>query len=478
MKPIKIKEIVKAVKGCLLRGNEEEEITSVYTDSREVKPGSLFVPLIGEKVDAHKFIPQVMEAGAAAAFTSQETLCPEPVKGALIKVDDTLRALQDFAAWYRDLFDLPIIGITGSVGKTTTKEMVSAALSRRYRVLKTQGNMNSQVGLSLMMFQIEEDIQAGVIEMGISEPGEMERLAQIAKPETALVTNIGVSHIGQLGTKENIRKEKLNIINIYNKEATLILNGDDPLLTQVGRAAIDLSPKTEEAIKNARLIHYGLNESNNPKGKNIKTENGKTCFTYEWTNQNGLLEREEITLSVLGTHNVGNAIAALSTAQQYGIAPGEAKKGLEAYKPIGMRGQIEEKNGIKIIDDTYNASPDSMKSGIEVLLTMEGLKRRIAVLADVLELGAISHACHYEVGQYIGRTQKDNNKVDILITVGEEARAILEGARKENKGLLGTSCSTNQEAVNYLKQIMKPGDGILVKGSRGMHMDEIVKELG
>lgn len=478
MKPIKIADIITAVNGRLLWGDPLQRVASVCTDSREIKKGGLFVPLIGEKTDAHKFIPQVIEKEAACVFSSKIIEREnQPEKGACILVEDTLKALQDFAAYYRSLFLLPIIGITGSVGKTTTKEMVSAVLGCKYQVLKTEGNMNSQVGLSLMMFRIEEDTEAAVIEMGISMEGEMERLARIARPQTALVTNIGVSHIGQLKTKENIRKEKLNIINQLKPGDRLYLNGDDPLLCEAGRRDIVLDGKTKEVIDKISIVYYGLNQDNDMRAENIRIQDGNTYFTFVWTGEDGKEMREEITLSVLGTHNIGNALAALSIGLLYGVCPKEAKEGLKALRPIGMRGLVREKNKVKVIDDTYNASPDSMKGAVEVLLSLGGIKRRIAVLADVLELGEISRACHFEVGEYIGRTSQEGYQVDILVTVGEEAKAIMEGAIKENCKLIARTFSDNAGAISYLLKILQPQDGILVKGSRGMRTDEIVDAL-
>lgn len=474
MKQIRIKDIVTAVGGELLCGEEDAFVTSVSTNSKEIEPGALFVPIIGERVDAHKFIEGAISLGAVATFTSRHNSTDE-LKGtaAYIRVDDTLKALQDFAAYYRSLFSVPVIGITGSVGKTTTKEMVAAALETRHHVLKTAGNMNSQVGLPLMMFQITDQTEIAVIEMGMSEVGEMKRLAKIARPETAIMTNIGVSHIGQLGSRENIRKEKLNIINQMTEDGHLYVNNDDDLLTQIKRDdQIDLNEETKQILPKVACSYYGMNENADAYAKDIKTVDGHTKFTFVWKGK-----EEEITLSVLGIHNVGNALAALMVAQQYGIDPSVAKEGLMAYAPIAMRGQIYEHNGYQVIDDTYNASPDSIKSGINVLLELEAPKRRVAVLADVLELGAVSKACHYEVGEYVGTYHNQTKKVDILVTIGCEAKEIKRGALEQNPKLIAKDFDDNKEAISYLKQVVQAGDGILIKGSRGMHLEEIVNAL-
>ena len=494
MEALSIKEIVKAVEGVLICGNEQSMVTSVSTNSKEAKEGTLFVPIIGEKVDAHDFIESALEQGAVATFTSKEIENIKNNEKGYIRVEDTVKALQLLAEYYRKKFTIPLIGITGSVGKTTTKEMIAAALVTKKNVLKTAGNMNSQVGLPLTIFRIDREHEAAVIEMGMSEEGEMKKLAKIAKPTLAVVTNIGVSHIGQLGSKENIRKEKLNIIDEFgdakllssgeNRENdfALYVNGDDTLLSEVlsykeqqnstlkGKT-IDLTQDTFAKLANTQVQAFGTKENATYFAKNIKTLQGETHFTFVYPGGT-----EEVKLRVLGIHNVSNALAALAIAMKLGIAPSVSKIGLYEYQPIAMRGQIHDKEGIQIIDDTYNASPDSMKSGINVLTELEGDLRRIAVLADVLELGAASYACHYEVGEYIATLNREN-RVDYVITIGNEAKAIAKAIQDKNIMIKTNSFENNVEAIEYLKTLIKSGDAILIKGSRGMHTDEIVEAL-
>lgn len=481
MQPVKIKDIVAAVNGKLLCGDPEEAVTSVSTNSKEINQGTLFVPIIGERVDAHKFITMALDAGAVAAFTSEHTENSSDLNKnkAYIQVENTLTALQQFGAYYRSLFPIPVIGITGSVGKTTTKEMIAAALATEKNVLKTAGNMNSQIGLPLMMFQIEPEHDIAVIEMGISERGEMQRLCNIARPEIAVMTNIGVSHIGQLGSRENIRKEKLNIINHFGEkeqfEARLYINGEDDMLSsllQEDKETVDMDQPTKDAMKKTKVVSFGQENTNAYYAENVQTVGEETHFIY--ISKSG---KEDVILSVLGIHNVNNAVVALAVAEQFGIAPNAAKKGLKAYQPIAMRGQVYERDGVKIIDDTYNASPDSMKSGIHVLLEMQGITRRITLLADVLELGDVSQKCHYEVGSYIAALEKEGKKIDTVFTVGTEAAFIADAVRTEGKDIFTKSFSSNEEAVSYLKSYLKEGDAIMLKGSRGMHIDEIVEAL-
>ena len=482
MKEIRVAELVKAVDGELIYGEENGIISSVSTNSKEVEEGALFVPIIGERVDAHQFIDMAFGGGATATFTSRKI--ENFVEGkAYIKVEDTVKALQKAAAWYRSQFDVKLIGITGSVGKTTTKEMIAAALEESFVVLKTKGNMNSQIGLPLMMFELETDTQIAVIEMGMSEVGEMSRLAAIAKPDLVVMTNIGVSHIGQLGSKDNIRKEKMNIIDQCVPGTKVFVNGEDPLLQQLcqfsAEAAKGKAPSRElfdeatiEKIGQIQVECFGTGENCEYRGIDNKTVGEKQKYTYVSRNC-----REEIQLAVLGAHNVNNATVAMAIAEYFGVEPAKAKEGLAAYRPIAMRGQIYEHAGRKIIDDTYNASPDSMKSGASVLLEMEGVSRRIAVFADVLELGEVSRSCHYEVGQFLADKVVNGHKLDAVLTVGKEAKAICEAIKDSKSDMFVKAFASNEEIIAYLKEYSCAGDGILVKGSRGMHMEKVVKAL-
>ena len=479
---ITVKQIVNAVNGTLLSGSEEILVTSASVNSREIEEGALFVPIIGEKVDGHRFIEGAFENGAVASFVAESATLSECVEGkAYIQVKDTLKALQALGSWYRDQFSMPVIGITGSVGKTTTKEMVGAALATKYNVIKTLGNMNSQVGLPLMMLHFEAEHEVAVIEMGMSEEGEMERLSAIAKPDMAIMTNIGVAHIGQLGSQENIRKEKLNLINVTSGNFAktgrkLFLNGDDKLLREIKEKAdgIAIAEQTKTALKETGCVLFGLEEDCDFYGKDVGVKEGKTHFTLVYPEG-----EEEIVLSVLGLHNVENALVALAVAYELGIKPSIAKKGLLAYQPIAMRGQVHNHNGMTIIDDTYNASPDSMKSSANVLLQMENLDKRMIVLGDVLELGEVSYQCHYEVGTFIAKASYQGKTIDELLTVGQEAKAIAEGVKnsEEGKNIVVHSYDNNEEALAYLKEKAAEKTGIIVKGSRGMHMETIIQGL-
>ena len=503
METLHLKEILTAVDGTaiLLPSTQPLDmsqitIKKVSTNSRDALDCGLFVPVIGERVDAHDFIQGAFENGAVLSFTSRhksmndvmkdEKLAPFLVnkrssQKALIYVDDTLTALQKLATYYRKKFKTPIIGISGSVGKTTTKEMISAALSTKFNVLKTFGNMNSQIGVALMMFELDATKDIAVIEMGISEPNEMERLCAIAQPKYAVLTNIGVSHIANLKSRENIRKEKSKIVNSFDTSSVLYVNGNDDLLQEIflnfeqlqknmsecQDFTIDLDEVTKEKIATSKVVAFGTTEYCGFRAVDIKTVEEKTTFTMIYPKGT-----EEVHLNVCGIHNVYNALVALAIAESFGIEPGIAKKGLEAYEPVKMRGQIFNYNDVKVIDDTYNASPDSMKSGIHILLDLSGVKRRIAILADVLELGEHSRQCHYGVGEYLADT-----KVDTLITIGREARYIAQAVKDKNALIETYSFNNNEETNAFLATYVKEQDGILVKGSRGMHTEQIVEFL-
>lgn len=464
MKAIQIKDIVTAVSGTLVWGDEKQWVTKVVTDSRQVEAGTLFVPLIGERVDAHRFIPEVLSQGAACVFSSrQNLLCGE---GACIYVEDTLRALQAFAAWYRSLFSLPVIGITGSVGKTTTKEMIGAVLETKYNTLKTFKNLNSQIGVSLMMFQLEEDTEMAVFEMGISMPGEMARLVEIAQPACAVMTNIGVSHIGNLGSRENICAEKGKIISHFADDGILYVCGNGDLQT-LARENIPF----DKCKGKCKTVYYGTEEGCLYYGDSIRTETDGQSFLFHYPQGEYRVE-----LSVMGIHNIHNAIVAMALALQYDVPLAKAAKALKEYRPIDMRGVIHEADGVHIIDDTYNASPDSITSNLHALFDYPGEGRRFAVLADVLELGERSWELHEGIGRFIAEEASKGRVLAALVVVGQESQAIAAYV-SSHTDIEVVVCENHQEAAEAIKRCAKADDWVLVKGSRGMKMDEVVKQL-
>ena len=445
---VKISDILKATGGKLLCGDENVVVTSFITDSRQGKAGAMFVPIRGERADGHDYIPAVLESPAAATFTDHEIPTGEKP---IVLVKDCREALQKAAAWYREQFDIPVVGITGSVGKTTAKEMVAQALSAAFRVLKTAGNQNSQVGVPITVCGLRKDHTAAVVEMGVSMPGEMGRIAAVVKPTCAVMTNIGVSHIEFMKTRENILREKAHIADYLPAGGALFVNGDD-----------DLLPTLKETLGN-KVVTFGLGPGCDWRAYGLNEADKGTFFTC----QSPAGERTELFVPAAGEHNVRNALAAMAVARYLGVPAEDAVRAISAYKAPAMRQQVVEANGLLIIDDSYNASPDSMRSAIDVLQSRNVTGKRAAVLADMLELGDFSQQGHREVGEYARE-----KGVDLLVGVGPWAKDIAAGY---GEGALWFE--DNAQAIACLKETLREGDAVLVKGSRGMQTDQIVAAL-
>ncbi len=452
MEKISIAEIISATGGNLLSGNTDGTVSSVCIDTRKTEKNSLFIPLIGEKVDGHSFIKDAFEFGASASLV-QKGHTPCEIFGALIEVESTKKALGDLAKYYRRKFSVPIIGVTGSVGKTTTKEMIAAALGESIKVLKTGGNYNGQIGLPLSIFDLDKSHEVAVFEMGVSELGEMDRLADIANIDIGVITNIGLSHIENFKSMNNTCSEKLKMMQ--KTEGIFYLNGDSPLLA-------DAKNKI-----NQKIIYFGINGSYPYKCEDVYSNDKVTNFTLVTPEF-----REPITIPCLGIHNVYNALAAIAVAKGLGVHLDDIKKGLLKFKNTDMRQQILKLKDIILIDDSYNASPDSVKSSVSILRNFNLDGKNIVVIADMLELGEHSHEIHFDTGRYIAI-----EGIDVLITIGQNAKFLSNGAKSANQSIETIHCKTNNEAFEELKKIISKNDKILVKGSRGMHTDEIVRYL-
>lgn len=454
MENIKVSDIVKAAGGRLLCGNPDQPLEHICIDSRQLRGNDLFVPLMGEKNDAHRFIPQVMEQGAAASLTSRHDAAPEGLKGALIRVEDTKKALQAVGSFLRMRLSIPLVGITGSVGKTTTREMVAAALSAGYRVFKTPANYNSQVGVPITLSEIAAGDEIGVLELGMSEPGEMEVIARIAAVDMAVITNVGVAHIENLGSRANILKEKLHIQDSMKAGGSLLLNGDNDLL------------KTVTANEGYKTVYYGTGENCGYRAVDIRLEEGKPVFTMVC--EKG---RIPVRLQVLGEHNILNALAALAVADHYQVSLEAAAEKLFEFSGFENRQQVYQADGVTIIDDTYNASPDSMRAGIQVLSSFTDSRRRVAVLADMKELGEDEVRFHREIGDFL-----QTKPVELLVTYGTLAKEIALAASK-GKGAQGMDVvsfsSDEKDAMTvYLEKNIQAGDAVLFKGSNSMRLFE------
>ena len=453
MYSITVNEILEATGGVLLSGNGDTLITDLCTDSRLAKEGDLFVPIVGERDDGHMFIESALTK-AAATLTQEHSgvvISDKPY----IAVKDTKKAMQDIGSYFRDKFDIPVIGVTGSVGKTTTREMIATALSGCARVYQTEKNYNSQVGLPIALFHMDENAECAVLEMGMSEPGEMERLSEIARPTICAITMIGVAHIENLGSQENIRKEKLAITSHMDQNGILFLNGNDPLLKEMnGRLTIPCR-------------YFGTEEWCECRAENISMRSDYT-YEYDYVHKD---KRVHVHLNALGRHNVINSLCGMAIADHLGHDLEKAAAQFETFKGIRQK-LIRIPNKYTIIDDAYNASPDSMKASISVLSEIETEGKKIAVLGDMFELGENSEAYHYEVGRFLA--DKD---VDELVVVGEQSLAIRRAVEESGSKIRCYSFKDNGEVVLYLLSVLNPEDIVLVKGSNGMNLKEVVDNL-
>lgn len=452
METITVKELADAVQGKLLCGDADTEIGTLSFDSRKIAEKTLYVPLSGERVDGHQFIENALQAGAVATLTEQD-IWGDGEKP-YIQVRDAKAVLQKAAALLRAKKRLPIIGITGSVGKTTTRSMVAEALSAKKRVFQTRGNLNSQLGVPLMLADIAGE-EIAVLEMGMSEFGEMERLTRMVQPDMAIITCIGVAHINQLGSQRNICHEKLAITNGMKPEALLVLNGDDSYLRGAG-----------EIVRNP-ILYYGTTPDCAFYAKDIRIVKGKAEFLAVCQG-----EAVEVTLSMPGKHNVLNALAALAACKLNGVNLQKAAEKLAFFGGIKMRQQIYRTKKYTVIDDTYNANPDSMKAGIQVLMEYPQEGRKVAVLGDMLELGKDEILFHKEVGAFAAETG-----VDLLLTVGSLARYMEEAALEKKTGIQVNHVEKNSQITAYLEELLEPEDVVLLKGSRGMALNEVVDAL-
>lgn len=447
---VKLSDIVKASGGKLLCGGAtagDTVVTTFETDSREVKPGVMFVPIRGEKTDGHSFIQKAFENGACASFTDRELPAGERP---LVLVNDCRAALQKVGAWYRDQFQLPIVGITGSVGKTTAKEMAAQVLTAKFNVYKTPKNRNSQIGVPITVCGLRKEHTAAVVEMGVSMPGEMARIAAVAKPTCAIITNIGVSHIEFMKTQENILAEKSHIADYLPPDGALFVNGDD-----------DLLPSLRDTCGH-KVVTFGLGPLCDWRASSLREADKGTFFTCDGPGG----QRQEMFVPTAGQHNVRNALASMAVARYLGVPAEDAVRALGAYKPPAMRQQIIQIGGLTVVDDTYNASPDSARSALEILASRQTSGKRVAVLADMLELGDFSKQGHFETGRYAKEKGVD------LLAVGELAKDIAAGY-----GDGAHWSASREEACAFLREYLVPGDAVLVKGSRGMEMEKIVAYL-
>ncbi|MEH7238764.1 UDP-N-acetylmuramoyl-tripeptide--D-alanyl-D-alanine ligase [Bacillus sp. JJ1562] len=426
-------------------------IEGVSIDTRTISPGNLYIPIIGDTFNGHQFVDAAIENGAAAVLWGSDQPNP-PQQIPVIYVHNTLEALQTLARSYRDELSIKVIGITGSNGKTTTKDMVTAVLSTSINVQKTEGNLNNHIGLPLTILRLKVDTEVAVLEMGMSAFGEIELLTRIARPDVAVITNIGESHMMDLGSRAGIAKAKLEIVEGLSKKGLLIYHGDEPLLTERVKS-MDIQTTT-----------FGESKQNDLYPLSIKQENEGTYFSINE------LEQKEFYVPVLGKHNVNNAMAAIAVARHFGLSWDQIESGLKQIKITNMRLElIEGINGTKLINDAYNASPLSMKAAISLVHDLQTSGKKIVVLGDMLELGDNENEFHEEVGRFI---QPD--KVDYVYTYGRLGEHIAGGAREQFQQDRVFAYKDKEQLIEALRNLLSEGDILLVKGSRGMKLEEVI----
>ncbi len=446
MLELKVREAATAVNG---RYTSDGIFSGVFTDTRKPLSGGMFVALEGDRFDGHDYIVKAAECGASVVMCSKKTDVSVPV----IYVADTKKALLSLASYYRGLFNVPVIGITGSVGKTTTKDMTALVVGCKFSTVKTQGNLNNDIGMPMTIFTFDESTEAAVIEMGMNHKGEISALTAVARPDIGIITNIGVSHIENLGSRENILSAKLEILEGMQKGSPLIVCGDNDLLANVKNDDYD-------------IFLFGIdNDKCQVKAEDIRMSGTGTNLNVVYEGQ-----KFKMYVPVAGIHNVYNALAAFSAGVSLGIDPIMAAQSLSEYVPTGMRQKTEIKNGIVFIEDCYNASPDSVKASINTLMTIDA-KRHIAVLGDMLELGDYSESAHEECGVYAA-----DMGVDMLFICGEKSHYTARAA--EEAGMKNVFYYGDPKKLSdNLVDILTIGDAVVFKASRGMKFESIIAEV-
>lgn len=428
-------------------------IHQVVTDSRIKTTNSLFIPIVGEKFNGHDFAEDAIYNGAVALFWQEDQAMPKsiPEQIPVFLVKDTLKALHQLAAIYRDKVDPIVIGITGSNGKTTTKDIVSSIVQTTFKTHFTHGNLNNHIGLPLTVLDMPNDTEVLVLEMGMNHFGEIELLSQIAKPDYAIITNIGESHIEYLGSREGIAKAKLEIISGMSNQGTLIIDGDEPLLNSYH--------------DDLKVIHCGYNDNNDVIISQVYVSQDHTTFMLD--------DQEHYKMPLLGKHHAKNATFGITVGKCLNISHENIQKGLAAIKITGMRFELlKGKQGSFIINDAYNASPTSMKASIDVVKQMEGFQEKVLVLGDILELGQFSEAMHRKIAEDI------DDSITAVLTYGEKAKYIsLALAEASSSTIVAEHFESKEQLLSRIEQFLKPNSLILFKASRGMEFENLVQSV-
>ena len=453
MKNLTLENIAKVCGGVYVGSPEkkEQEVQGIVTDSRKVEEGFLFVPIKGARVDAHDFIDGVMEKGALCTLTEREL---GEKSFPYIKVNSSLQAVKDIAEFYLKQLSIPVVGITGSVGKTSTKEMIAAVLEEKHNVLKTKGNFNNELGVPLTVFGLRPDHEIAVLEMGISDFGEMHRLAKIARPDTCVITNIGLCHLEFLKSRDGILKAKTEIFDFLESDGHVILNGDDDKLITV------------RDVKGIKPLFFGVDNHQGVWADEIESKGlkGISCQIHAGE------ESFKVLIPIPGRHMVYNALAGTAVGLTYGMNMEEIKKGIESLQSLSGRFHIIETGNRTIVDDCYNANPVSMKASLDVL--QDALGRRVAILGDMGELGKEEVEMHREVGVYAAARD-----IDKIICVGELAGDMAEAARLAAPTKDIVHFAEKESLLEALPEMIRDGDTILVKASHFMEFEKVVEML-
>ncbi|MDO9536526.1 MAG: UDP-N-acetylmuramoyl-tripeptide--D-alanyl-D-alanine ligase [Bacillota bacterium] len=458
-----VEEVIRITRGKLWWGEPKGAFHGALIDSRAVEGGELFFPLQGDKADGHNFILDALKKGARGSLLERDKLSllntgMIPEGKVVIVVENSIHSLQKLASYHRNKFSLPIIAVTGSSGKTTTKDLIASVLSTRYNMLKTEGNLNNHLGVPLTLLRLREEHQAAVMELGMSGLGEIALLTSLTKPAFGVITNIGEAHLGLLGSIDNIARAKGELLKTMGPQGKALLNGDDPLLRAMG-------DKFE-----GKSFYYGFEDGADLRALSCSPHD--MGYGFEAAFPNG--EMKSFWIPLLGKHNVYNALAAAAVGFHFSLEPDEIKKGLAVGNITKLR--MEKtlvKGGFWVINDSYNANPASMKAALHSLKESAQNNVSIAVLGEMLELGSAAEEKHFEVGKYLAFLG-----IDLLITLGTLASHISQGAREAGfppEKII--EASSNREVIEGLESIHLPGAFILIKGSRGMKMEKIAEEL-
>lgn len=447
-----IQEILQATNGRLISANTTRRVfKNVSTDSRSIKPGDVFFALVGEKFDGHDYIADVIRKKAGAVIVSKKILSHSRVP--VIQVKDTTKALGHLAQFYRRKFDIPVIAITGSAGKTTTKEMIAQVLSTQYAVLKNVKTENNHIGVPQTLLRLNKHHQAAVLECGTNQPGDIEWLAEIVQPTVVVYTNIGASHLEKLKNRQGVFDEKFKMVQAMTSDGTIVFNRDDEYLSRISRMKLTQNK-----------ITYSIENKSDYQAKQVRSvAPGRIHFS---------VHQQKYDLSAWARHNVYNALAAVACADALNIKRSNIKKSLKAFVNCPGRQEIKKFGDLTVIDDTYNANPISFKSAVDTLSAMNVKGRKILVCADMLELGKESRKYHAELGAYTGRSS-----IHKVLSTGSLARIISQSLRQKKSRMEVQHYQSFENLMDDLENMCRQGDAVLIKGSRGMRMEKIVDAL-